>query len=116
MKPNENHLAQSVGKRIRYIRIEKGISRNAVSQLLRISLASISKMEAGVTDINFSRLEQFSAIFGVDVLSFFADPLPAAGVDFSIGSADNRLMLDSAEKVIALQREVIKLYEILLKR
>jgi len=82
-----------------------------MSKKLDISIPAFSKIETGVTDINFSRLEQIAGLFKMTVVQ-----LLLYGEESSVtASADlellNTRLINREEEVIYLQNKLIVLYE-----
>lgn len=102
----------TLGKKIRLLRQQRGWSQQDVANRLKISIPAFSKIETGITDINLSRLEQISALFEtspINLLSFGEEE-----VDNSVLTELNELRKKLAEKeseIIDLQKKLISLYE-----
>lgn len=47
----------SIGQNIRQERVKRNLSQENLAEMLKISLTAYSKIERGITDINFSRLD-----------------------------------------------------------
>ena len=58
----------TLGKKIRLLRHQRSWSQEDVAKQLDISIPAFSKIETGITDVNLSRLEQVSALFGLTVV------------------------------------------------
>ena len=54
---------------IRCIRLQKGLSQENMAYDLNISITAYSKIERGLTNISFSRLEQIALCLGVTMTS-----------------------------------------------
>lgn len=102
----------ALGKKIRLLRHQKGWSQEDVAKRLDISIPAFSKIETGITDVNLSRLNQISKLFGLSLVQL----LSTSDVDDDKGRADEmnelnkKLQLREIE-VIDLQKKVIDLYE-----
>ena len=53
----------TLGKKIRLLRHQKGWSQEDVAKRLDISIPAFSKIETGITDVNLSRLNQIAKLF-----------------------------------------------------
>jgi len=110
MKENQIRNA-SVGKNIRTLRIQSGISLKEAANNLGISTSSLSKIETGVTDANLSRLEQIAALYRVELVQLW-------DIDFKKDMQMDTTLINAKKKVFDLeseisvfQRKVITLYE-----
>lgn len=107
----------ALGKKIRLLRHEKGWSQEDVAKRLDISIPAFSKIETGITDVNLSRLNQISKLFGLTLVQLLSttdaeEDRQAMG---QIEDLNKQLQTREAE-VIELQKKVIELYEQLHKK
>lgn len=107
----------ALGKKIRLLRHQKGWSQEDVAKRLDISIPAFSKIETGITDVNLSRLNQISKLFGLSLVQL----LSTSEVDDDKGRMDelneiNRKLQLREIEVIDLQKKVIELYEQLHKK
>ncbi|WP_312185312.1 helix-turn-helix transcriptional regulator [Sphingobacterium sp.] len=107
----------TLGKKIRSLRHQKGWSQQDVAKRLEISIPAFSKMETGVTDLNLSRLNQISRLFNLTVVQLLADSDLDEIKDYAkeVNEKKQRL-LQREEEIINLQKKVINLYEQLYKK
>lgn len=63
---------KTLGDKIKAIRISKNLTQEDVAYELDIAIGSYSKIERGITDVNFSRLEQIAKIFKVSVVEIIS--------------------------------------------
>lgn len=103
---------KTLGKRIRLLRHQKGWSQEDVAKKLNISIPAFSKMETGITDINFSRIEQISFLFDISVseLLTFDDSEGEKAYNDQLQHA-HKIIREKEAEVISLQRKLIDLYE-----
>lgn len=103
---------KTLGKRIRLLRHQNGWSQEDIAKKLNISIPAFSKMETGITDINFSRIEQISLLFEISVseLLTFEDSEGEKEYNIKLQLA-NKIIREKEAEVIALQRKLISLYE-----
>ncbi|SKB59650.1 Helix-turn-helix domain-containing protein [Sphingobacterium nematocida] len=107
----------ALGKKIRLLRHQKGWSQEDVAKRLDISIPAFSKIETGITDVNLSRLNQISKLFGLSLVQL----LSTSDVDDDkdrmdeLNEMNRKLQLREIE-VIDLQKKVIDLYEQLHKK
>lgn len=64
---------KEVGVKIKKLRKKMGGKQREVAATLGISIAAYSKIEAGITDINASRIFQLASYFRVKPSVFFED-------------------------------------------
>ncbi|WP_437921360.1 helix-turn-helix domain-containing protein [Sphingobacterium sp. LRF_L2] len=107
----------ALGKKIRLLRHQKGWSQEDVAKRLDISIPAFSKIETGITDVNLSRLNQISKLFGLSLVQLLStsDSEEEKQIQDEMGELHKKLQAREAE-VIELQKKVIDLYEQLHKR
>ncbi|TYR36601.1 helix-turn-helix domain-containing protein [Sphingobacterium phlebotomi] len=107
----------ALGKKIRLLRHQKGWSQEDVAKRLDISIPAFSKIETGITDVNLSRLNQISKLFGMSLVQLLStsDSEEERQAQDEIDELNNKLQAREAE-VIELQKKVIELYEQLHKK
>lgn len=102
------------GKRIRAHRHQRGWSQELLARKLNITVAGVSKIETGATDINLSRLEQIASVFGLAIVELIKEEgkddtyIKALPKNSSI--AEQQLSAREAE-VKKLQNKLIELFE-----
>ncbi|HLS96404.1 helix-turn-helix protein [Sphingobacterium allocomposti] len=107
----------ALGKKIRLLRHQKGWSQEDVAKRLDISIPAFSKIETGITDVNLSRLNQISKLFGLSLVQLLSttDSEEERQIQDEINELNKKLQLRESE-VIELQKKVIDLYEQLHKK
>ncbi len=102
----------TLGKKIRLLRHQRSWSQEDVSKQLDISIPAFSKIETGITDVNLSRLEQISSLFGLTVIQLltFTDSEEQEKYNNEVEVLTKKLQ-DRETDVIELQKKVIDLYE-----
>ncbi|NGM64288.1 helix-turn-helix domain-containing protein [Sphingobacterium sp. SGR-19] len=107
----------ALGKKIRLLRHQKGWSQEDVAKRLDISIPAFSKIETGITDVNLSRLNQISKLFGMSLVQLLStsDSEEERQAQDEIDELNNKLQAREVE-VIELQKKVIELYEQLHKK
>lgn len=107
----------TLGKKIRLLRHQKGWSQEDVAKRLDISIPAFSKIETGITDVNLSRLNQISKLFElslVQLLSASDSEEDKEKLDV-VNDLSQKLQVREVE-VLELQKKVIDLYEQLHKK
>jgi transcriptional regulator with XRE-family HTH domain len=64
---------RSVGRRIRIMRVSRGLSQTALASELGLTFQQLQKYEKGTNRVSASRLHDIARILGVEVKSFFED-------------------------------------------
>ncbi|MFD1768918.1 helix-turn-helix domain-containing protein [Sphingobacterium suaedae] len=107
----------ALGKKIRLLRHQKGWSQEDVAKRLDISIPAFSKIETGITDVNLSRLNQISKLFGLSLVQLLSttDSEEEKQIQDEINELSKKLQTRETE-VIELQKKVIDLYEQLHKK
>jgi transcriptional regulator with XRE-family HTH domain len=71
---NEETSADRIGRRIRAIRIEKGLSQAELGQAMGLTADRIQKYENGARKPKFDMLKQFARVLGVETIALM-DPV-----------------------------------------
>lgn len=107
-------LIGEVGANLKKLRLDKGSGQTEVARGLGISVAALSKIENGLTDLNLSRLAQIAAYFQVSMSSILSKG-QSEGVGAVVVTAEAetlRQQLNEKDAEISkLQKKVIALYE-----
>lgn len=107
----------ALGKRIRLLRHQKGWSQEDVAKRLDISIPAFSKIETGITDVNLSRLDQISKLFGLTIVQLLSNQDNEQEEKYASELAiANKKLKEREADVIELQKKVIELYEQLHKK
>ncbi|WP_262246367.1 helix-turn-helix domain-containing protein [Parapedobacter soli] len=107
----------TLGKKIRLLRHQRGWSQEDVAKRLEISIPAFSKIETGITDVNLSRLAQISRLFDMTIVQLLATTDSEEEKQHTTEVEELREKLQEREaEVIKLQKKVIDLYEMLHKR
>jgi transcriptional regulator with XRE-family HTH domain len=103
---------KTLGKKIRLLRHQRSWSQEDVAKQLDISIPAFSKIETGITDVNLSRLEQISTLFGMSIVQLltFNDTEEQEKYNNEVDTLTKKLQEREAD-VIELQKKVIDLYE-----
>lgn len=106
-------LISEIGANIKQLRLAKAKGQTEVANALKISVAALSKIESGQTDINLSRLAQIAKYFGVSVGSIISkETTTAPSQDMVEEIAELKKQLsDKDAEVMKLQKKVIDLYD-----
>ncbi|SFC25532.1 Helix-turn-helix domain-containing protein [Parapedobacter composti] len=104
----------ALGKKIRLLRHQRGWSQEDVAKRLDISIPAFSKIETGITDVNLSRLDQISRLFGLTVVQLLATSDSEEEKKYASELAlVNKKLQEREAEIIELQKKVIELYELL---
>lgn len=108
----QNAQMNIIGNNIRKLRQKNGWSQGEVAKRLKISIPAFSKIETGITDINISRLDQISKLFGVPTLEIISKEGDMHQYENYTEIKGLKERIASQEDEISkLQRKVIELYE-----
>ncbi len=101
-----------IGKNIKQLRQKNEWSQGQVAKRLNISVPAFSKIETGITDINFSRLNQIAQIFNVTVIEIISKNGNDIHSEYfeKVNSFKEKLAVKELE-INKLQKKVIDLYE-----
>jgi transcriptional regulator with XRE-family HTH domain len=73
----QDPLDIEVGRRVRALRLEKGMSQEKLGNQLALTFQQIQKYENGTNRIGAARLQRIAQILGVSVSALYPDPVPA---------------------------------------
>ena len=62
-----------LGRRVKFLRMDKGISQTRMAELIGLSQTNLSNMEAGRTAITTQNLFKMSEILGCKMADFFTE-------------------------------------------
>jgi transcriptional regulator with XRE-family HTH domain len=93
---------EHIGRNIKQLRQKHGWNQSDVAKRLEISTPAFSKIETGITDVNYSRLDQIAKLFEVSI-----------GVLLSNGN--DKYQTDHAEEIKQLTEKLAKREEEILK-
>jgi transcriptional regulator with XRE-family HTH domain len=104
-------MTQNIGNKLKALRLTHCLSQKIIADQLGISVPAYSKIETGLTDISFSKVQQIADIYSVSVVDLL-----------KIGEKDSRneqypdlkRQLDELTlKYNEQQKKMIQLYEII---
>jgi transcriptional regulator with XRE-family HTH domain len=72
-KVNVRLVDQSVGRRVRMVRVSRGLSQSALASQLGLTFQQLQKYERGTNRVSASKLHDIARILNVEVVSFFED-------------------------------------------
>jgi transcriptional regulator with XRE-family HTH domain len=106
-------LIASIGENIKQLRLAKAKGQTEVARALDISVAALSKIENGQTDINVSRLAQLAKYFEVSINAIITrQETSSVSQEVIEEIADLKKQLaDKDAEVMKLQKKVIDLYD-----
>jgi transcriptional regulator with XRE-family HTH domain len=70
-KRSAQHVDVLVGNNIRSVRIQRGLSQNALGKLIDVSFQQIQKYESGANRVGAGRLAQIAEVLNVPVHALF---------------------------------------------
>ena len=106
-----------VGRRVRALRLEKGMSQEKLGNQLDLTFQQIQKYENGTNRIGAGRLQRIARILGVSVSAFYPNPMPDSEVPQDVtglidaGSTLRLLRAYSRIRSPSLQRALTTLVE-----
>lgn len=104
-------IDKAIGRRIKEIRKEWGLSQMELAERVGLSFQQIQKYEKGLTRISVMRLKQISDALGVNIASFLEED----GTDFKVSDSVCRYTAEKApfetvETVTKEERTLLKLF------
>lgn len=126
--PPETADALTIGRRIRHLRRERGLTLDHLAAALDRAPSQVSMIETGKREPRFAQLETIAQALGVDVASLLEPGAPTRRAELEIelerlqrgpalaavGAAPVRvgpsLPMDALEAIVALHREIARLH------
>ncbi len=106
-------LISEIGANIKQLRLAQAKGQTEVATALKISVAALSKIENGQTDINLSRLAQIAKYFEVSVSSVISKEINTTVSQDVLEELEQlkQQLADKNAEVMKLQKKVIDLYD-----
>ena len=103
--------------KLKMLRYDRGWNQEDVATQLKISIPAYSKIETGITDLNYSRIEQLAALYQLTAVQLL-DPEhdPFKKDDALIMEALRERLAKKEEQIVELQSKLISLYDGLAER
>lgn len=95
----------TIGKKIKLLRKSRNWSQHDVAERLKISIPAFSKIEAGITTLTYSRLQQIVDVFEISIKSLTSK-------EEGDLSDDTETAKDLLEKIALREAEIAKLQRI----
>ena len=64
-------LLENIGRKLRFIRVEKGITQEALANMCKTDASYIRKVESGKVNISISRLSAIIGALEMELAEFF---------------------------------------------
>lgn len=94
-----------LGRKVKFLRLEKGISQTDMAEAIGLSQTNLSNMESGRTAITIQNLFKMQKILGCKMSDFFADfDGEVSAVQSSTGN--NSIELEDALSILKLLKKV----------
>jgi transcriptional regulator with XRE-family HTH domain len=103
-------MTNQTGKNIRQLRKKNNLSQAIIATALGISIPAFSKIEAGATDINISRLNQLATYFEVTASDILLGEAAKSQHTEVIENLSTKLA-QREQEIFELQGKLIALYE-----
>jgi transcriptional regulator with XRE-family HTH domain len=101
-----------IGENIKTLRQKAGWTQTEIADKIGLSVAAVSKIESGITDINMSRIRQVAKLFDVSVAILLSGsnrtPYPA---NTKVADELSNRIKQYETDINQLQKKLIKLYE-----
>jgi transcriptional regulator with XRE-family HTH domain len=107
-----------IGRRIRALRLQRGLSQSDLGDFLDVTFQQVQKYEKGTNRIGASRLQQIALVLSVPVAFFFEGapaPEPAAGMSEPVSAAYVSDFLATSDG-LALTRAFMKVRDARVRR
>lgn len=97
----------SLGKKLKAIRLSKGMSQEELAHELELSLSTYSKIERDLSDVPYSSLLKMAKVFKIDLtdmLTYGSDKHPANDYKKLIEEKDKEIMSLQKQLIEALKK------------
>ncbi|MBQ8417537.1 MAG: helix-turn-helix transcriptional regulator [Phascolarctobacterium sp.] len=104
-----NEKFKMLGRRVKFLRLDKGISQTRMAELIGLSQTNLSNMEAGRTAITTQNLFKMSEILGCKMADFFTEfdgGEYRASETKGEGTAKHAIELEEAVQILRLLKAV----------
>ncbi len=91
---------QLVGRRIKFLRLEKGMGQTALAKEIGLSQTNLSNIERGKTNATLQNLFKIHQVLDVPMSSFFID------IDGAQQHATKEIALEDAVKILQILKGV----------
>ena len=95
-----------LGRKVKFLRLEKGISQTDMAEAIGLSQTNLSNMESGRTAITIQNLFKMQKILGCKMRDFFTDFDGEAGEVQSSTDNSNAIELEDALSILKLLKKV----------
>ena len=102
---------KTLGEKFRILRQKKGVNQKAMADLLEISIPAYSKLETGITDPNFSRINQISEVHNLTLRQFLDVGEESLNEQSQLIEELKQKISELENSVIRLQGKLIDLYD-----
>ena len=108
-KPKEPHQADvALGRRLKSLRIRRGLSQTALGEMLGVSFQQIQKYERGANRIRASQLRQFAEALAVPMTELLEIPRTDTGeIAEMIDTRIARRLMDAFQSLTSGERRCL---------
>lgn len=99
-----NEEFKILGKRVKFLRMDKGISQTHMAEMIGLSQTNLSNMESGRTAITTQNLFKMREILGCNMADFFVDFDVATEKEEAV--TEKELDLEDAVQILKLLKAV----------
>lgn len=102
---------KTLGEKFRILRQKRGVNQKVMADLLDISIPAYSKLETGITDPNFSRINQIAQVHELTLRQFLDVGEEGASEQELMVTQLKQKIQELESSVIRLQSKLIDLYD-----
>ena len=95
-------ITSNIGKNIRKLRTNMGISQVEIANLLGVDQSLISKIEKGERSISSDMLDELSSLFGVSLFDMQKEDIEPVNLSFAFRSSG--LTLEDMKSIVLINR------------
>ena len=95
-----------LGRKVKFLRIEKGISQTDMAEAIGLSQTNLSNMESGRTAITTQNLFKMREVLGCKMRDFFVDFDGTVSAEQRSGNSSNAIELEDALNILKLLKAV----------
>lgn len=102
---------KTLGQKFKILRQRRNLNQKHMAELLEVSIPAYSKLETGITDPNFSRIQQIAKVHEIDIRQLLAVGEEEKTEQQSELEILRVKVLELEANVIRLQSKLIDLYD-----
>ena len=101
-----NDKFKILGRRVKFLRMNKNISQTHMAEMIGLSQTNLSNMESGRTAITLQNIFKMREVLGCKIADFFVDFDGEASAESRNADTNNSIEIEDALKILKLLKAV----------